>query len=223
MKKTIFITSGLLLLFSAFCFSQKAHFSLSTDLALQHSFKKEQRYWSVGQTVQANFAFTAKDGISAFLSYYSNGKFNNNLDAVAKSFSTSPQQIHFVNKALMRYKHITVGWKHYLKGNFENEESWSMYGFAGLGLTMGRIENSHSVNIDTADYSVPVYKGKANFKRLTFDLCLGWERMLGGGIYFYNEARMEIPTTDYPSSYLFVNKNAPLMGTLNFGIRITFN
>jgi hypothetical protein len=161
--------------------------------------------------------------VYAWLSYYSNGKFHNDLIATAKSSTTNPQQISFVNNALMRYKHISIGWKHYLKGAFDNEGSWNLYGYAGFGLMLGRIQNSYSSIIDTANYSVPVNSGKSNFKRLTADLGLGWEIMLGGDIYFYNEARAEIPTSDYPSPYLFLNRNAPLMASVNAGIRIVFN
>jgi hypothetical protein len=31
-----------------------------------------------------------------------------------------------------------------------------------------------------------------------------------------------IPTTDYPSQYLFVNENAPFTASLNLGIRLLF-
>lgn len=213
----------MLLFFAINCFAQKPHFNIATDFDFQRSFKKEQRYGAVGQTVQAQFNFTGKDGLYVWISYYSNGKFHNNVEASAKSSTTTPQQISFINNALMRYKHLSIGWKHYLKGAFDNEHSWNLYGYAGLGLMLGRIENSYSTTIDTVNYFVPVTKGKANFKRLTLDLGLGWEILLGGSIYFYNEIRMEIPTTDYPSSYLFVNRNAPLMASLNFGIRILFD
>lgn len=223
LKKNISITFGLLLFFSVRCFTQTPHFSITTDFDYQRSFKKEQRYGAVGQTVQAQFNFTQKDGLYVWFSYYSPGKFHNNLAATAKSPSTTPQEINFTNNAQMRYKHLSIGWKRYLKGAFDNEDSWNLYCYGGFGLVLGRIENSLSVAIDTANYTVPVNNGKANFKRLTLDLGLGWEALLGGDIYFFNDVRMEIPTTDYPSPYLFVNKNAPLMASLNFGIRIFFD
>lgn len=223
MLKNIYISSGLLFFFISNGFAQQPRFSISTDFNFQHSFKKDQRYWAVGQTVQGQFNFTGKDGLYVWLSYYSNGKLHNNLAASAKSPSTIPQEINFTNNAKMRYKHISIGWKHYLKGAFDNEDSWNLYGYAGLGLLLGKIENTYSTTIDTTNYSVPVNNGKANFKRLTLDLGLGWETNLGGDIYFYNEARIEIPTTDYPSPYLFVNRKAPLMASLNFGIRILFD
>lgn len=205
------------------CFSQQTHFSIATDFDIQHSFKKEQRYWAIGQTVQAHFHLTAKQGIYLLISYYAPGKFNNDLTAIAKSSATTPQQISYVNNVQMRFKGISMGWRQYLKGAFDNEDSWNLYAYAGFGLMLGRVQNTSSIQVDTVSYNVPVKNGKANFKRLTMDLGLGWEILLGGDIFFYNEARIEIPTTDYPSPYLFVNKNAPLAASLNFGVRILIN
>jgi hypothetical protein len=212
----------LLLFFSAVAFSQPTQFSIATDLGLQRSFKKGQQYWAGGHTVQAQFHFTPKDGAYVWLSYYTNGKFSNNVAATAKSVATLPQQINYVNNALMRFKQISIGWRKYLKGKFDIEEGWNIYGYAGFGLLLGRIENTHSLSIDTAVYNVPVRSGKANFKRLTLDLGLGWEIPLGADIFLYAEGRAWIPTTDYPSKYIFVNDNAPLVGMINAGIRILF-
>jgi len=185
--------------------------------------KKEQRYWAVGQTVHIHIHFSPKDGMYTWISYYSEGKFSNDLSASAKLPATIPQQINYVNNAVMRFKHFSVGWKHYIKGAYNTEESWNLYGYAGFGLLLGRVINTHSIAIDTADYFVPVRNGEANFKRLTLDLGLGWETYLGGDLYFYTEGRLWVPTTDYPSKYIFVNKNAPLVATLNFGLRILFD
>ena len=195
---------------------------MATDLDLQRSFKKEQQYWAGGHTVQVQFSFTPKDGVYAWIAYYSNGKFKNGVTATAKSPATLPQQIAYTNQALMRFKHISIGWKKYLKGTFSAEEGWNLYGYSGFGLLMGRVENTHSVILDTVLYYVPVRSGKANFKRLTLDLGLGWETPLGGDVFFYAEGRAWVPATDYPSKYLFVNNNAPLVGMLNAGIRILF-
>jgi hypothetical protein len=71
-------------------------------------------------------------------------------------------------------------------------------------------------------YNVPVRIGKANFKRLTIDAGLGAEFPVGADIYFYSEGRVWIPTTDYPSKYIFVNKNAPMLGMFNIGLRVLF-
>ena len=109
-----------------------------------------------------------------------------------------------------------------MKGTPDAEKSWNLYGFAGFGLLLGQVENTHSVSIDTAVYAVPVLSGKAQFKRLTMDLGVGWEIPIAGDFYFFTEGKVWIPTTDYPSKYIFVNNNAPLVAMLGLGIRILF-
>ena len=197
--------------------------SVNTALSLLRSFKKEQRFWAIGQSTQLQLHFSPRDAGSLGFSYYTNGKFSNALEATAKSGATTPQQIAYVNAATMRLKELSIGWKHYLKGTCEQEETFNLYGYAGFGLVLGRIDNTHNIPIDTAGYSVPVRAGRANFKRLTVDLGLGAEVSLGAQIYFFTEGRAWIPTTDYPSPYLFVNSNAPVVGTLDVGIRILFD
>jgi hypothetical protein len=216
------IISLLFIYSSAVSFAQPTQFSIASDLGLQRSFKKGQQYWAGGHTIQAQFHFTPKDGAYVWLSYYTNGKFSNDVTATAKSTTTLPQQINYVNSASMRFKQVSIGWKKYLKGRSDIEEGWNIYGYAGFGLILGRVVNSHSASIDTVVYHVPVRVGKANFKRLTLDLGLGWEVCLGADIFFYAEGRAWIPTTDYPSKYIFVNANAPLVGMINAGIRILF-
>jgi len=220
--KTIYISLFFILIFHPDIFSQQTKFSIATDLDLQRSLKKEQQYWAVGQAVHVHFHFTPKDGAYTWVSYYSDGKFTNNITATAKQSTTIPQQINYVNSAEMRFKHISIGWKHYLKGTSDGE-GWSLYGYAGFGLLLGRVINNHSVAIDTTLYFVPVRSGKANFKRLTLDLGLGWEALLGGDLYFYTEGRLWVPTTDYPSKFIFINRNAPLVASLCFGLRIFFD
>ena len=223
MKKKNFILLISILIFSVAVFSQRPVLSIATDLGLQRSFKKDQRYWAFGQTVHTNFNFTPREGLYLWIAYYSNGKFSNNVIATAKSGISFPQQMNYVNNASMRFKHFSVGWKHYLKGANDMETSWSLYCYAGFGLLMGKVSNTHSIVIDTSLYTAPVLKGTAKFKRLTFDVGLGWEVLLGGSVYFYNDARLWIPTTDYPNDHVFVNKNAPLVGSLNAGIRVLFD
>lgn len=87
---------------------------------------------------------------------------------------------------------------------------------------LGRVINSHTPSVDTSMYNVPVKPGKANFKRLTLDLGLGWEEPLGADIFLYVEGRVWLPTTDYPSTFIFVNNNAPLTGMVNAGFRVLF-
>lgn len=215
------------LLFSVFifteAFSQQVQFSLATDLSILRSFKKDQRFWAIGQTVSAHFHFTPKDGAYAFLSYYTNGKFTNTLFATAKSPGTIPQRVRYDNKAELSVKHISLGWKRYVKGARDTETNFNLYGYAGFGLMLGGILNTHSTPVDTAAYVVPVLNGKANFKRLTLDLGLGIEFPLGGDVYIYMEGRALVPTTDYPSQHLFVNRNAPFTAAVNTGLRILFH
>lgn len=223
MKKQTLILFVFTCFSTAAVFAQQPQFSISTDIGIQRSFKKQQRFGAVGQSVYGNFHFAPKGGAYFLFAYYTPGNFTNPLTAIARSTATVPQQINFINTAQMRFKQLSVGWKKYIKGAYNSEESWNLYGLAGFGLVLGSVENAHSVSVDTALYNVPVIKGKANFKRLTADLGLGWEAHLGGGIYFYNEAKAWIPTTDYPSKYIFVNENAPLVGSLSIGIRILFD
>jgi hypothetical protein len=223
LKKQIIISFLLLAVFYSTTFGQQTTFSVATDLGLQRSIKKEQQYWAVGQTVHCHFHFAPKEGAYVWISYYSNGKFKNDITANAKQPATNPQQVNYTNSAEMRFKHFSVGWKHYFKGASDIEEGWNLYGYAGFGLLLGRVINTHSVFIDTTLYNVPVRSGKANFKRLTLDLGLGWETPLGGDVFFYTEGRIWVPTTDYPSKYIFVNKDAPFVASLNFGVRILFN
>ena len=203
-------------------FSQEPRFSIGTDISLQRNFKKEQRFWSIGHATQAHFHLSPKNGVYVLFAYFKRGAFENSVTALAKSPLAIPQQVQYTNSARMRIKQISVGWKKYFIGSPDIEKGWNLYGLAGLGLLLGNVENTHSVGIDTSRYAVPVLVGKAGFKRLTLDLGAGWEAPIGGDLYFYVEGKVWVPTTNYPSKYLFVNSNAPLMAMLAGGIRIIF-
>lgn len=195
---------------------------MATDLSIQRSVKKGQQYWAIGHTTTAHIHFTPKDGIYVSFAYYSNGKYKNNITATAKSGSTVPQQVNYVNSGNMRLKQFTTGWKKYLKGNAEAESGWNLYAYAGFGLLLGRVENTHSVGIDTTVYNVPVLSGRANFKRLTLEPGIGWEKFLGGDLYMYMEGKVWIPTEGYPSKYIFVNAHAPWTAMISAGLRVLF-
>jgi hypothetical protein len=209
------------LLFTA-AFAQDPRFSLATDVSIQRNFKKEQRYWAAGHSIQALFHITPKNGVYVLFAYYSPGGFKNNLTATAKSALINPQQINYINKGKMGLKEFSIGWRKYLIGRPDLEKGWNLYGNAGFGLLLGNVENNHSVGIDTALYAVPVLSGSGKFKRLTLDLGLGWEVPIGAEMYFYTEVKLWVPTTNYPSKYIFVNSNAPLVAMLSGGIRIFF-
>jgi hypothetical protein len=210
------------LLLSGSSVAQLQGFSLATDLGIQRNFKPEQQFWAFGQTVHLHFHLTRRDGIYTWFAYFSNGKFHNDLAATAKSPSTAPATIPFINNASMRIKSFSVGWKKYLKGSFDAEKKWNLYAFAGFGLVPGRVINTQNVSIDTANYTTPVLNGRANFKRLTLDLGLGVEFPVGGDFFLYTEVKTLIPASDYPSKYIFINNNAPFTGMLSGGLRLLF-
>ena len=198
--------------------------SVATDISIQRSFKKSQRFWTFGQTVVIDWHATPKDGPYALVCYYSNGNFKNQLSAVAKSPTTTPREIFFANSAQVRLEQISLGWTHYFVGSSDAEKNWSLYGTAGFGLIFGRATNTFSIAVDTSLYTPPAQPiaGSGHFKRLTLDLALGWEIPLGGDLFFYSQAKAWIPTTEYPSKYLFVNNNSPFVAMVNAGLRILF-
>jgi hypothetical protein len=219
-SKTIllFITS----IFSQLAFSQAL--SIATDLSVLRSFKEGQRFWSFGQDIVAQWHVTSRDGPYTGLCFYRTGKFKNSLVATAKSPSTSPAEIAFTNKAEMKLHQFSVGWKHYLVGNFEAEIKWNVYAITGVGLLFGTSTNTYSTVIDTSLYYTPVQPvdGSGHFKRLTLDLGLGWEIPLSAAAFVYSEGKIWIPTTDYPSKFLLVNDKAPLVAVVGVGLRILF-
>jgi len=217
------------ILFLAFLFTpgiifSQTRISASTNFIILRSFKKDQRFWAIGQDVFVDWHFTNKGGAYASLSYSSNGNFTNQLSANAKDSATSPQQISFTNKAQMRVQQISLGFKHYFVGTIDAEDKWNLYSTTGFGLMFGRVSNSYSTTIDTSLYYAPQnpVNGRGHFKRLTLDLGLTWEVPLSADFYFYVTGKVWIPTSDYPSKYLFVNDSAPLIGSAGLGIRTLF-
>jgi len=124
----------------------------------------------------------------------------------------------------MKLHQFSVGWKHYLVGNFEAEIKWNLYAITGFGLLFGTSTNTYSTVIDTSLYYAPVQPadGSGHFKRLTLDLGLGWEIPLSAAAFVYSEGKIWIPTTDYPSKFLLVNDKAPLVAVVGVGLRILF-
>ena len=221
MSKRITITFLFALLFRT-AFSQLSGFSIATGLDIQRNFKKEQSYWAVGSMLQGLFHFTPKEGVYASFGWYSHGRLRDNITATAKSILTIPQEVNYTNTARMAVRQLSIGYRKYLKGVANSEEGWNLYAYAGFGLILGSVENIHSVSPDTTVYAVPVFKGIGRFKRLTLDLGAGYEIPVGADFYIYAEGRVWIPTTDYPSRYIFTNDNAPFMGMLGAGVRILF-
>jgi len=212
----------------AFAFAQSAfaqtRISASTNLLVIRSFKEDQRYWAIGQEMGVDWHFTSKGGAYASLSYSSYGKFTNELTAPAKSSTTSPSEISFTNHSQLRFEQISLGFKHYFVGTTDAVNKWTLYSLTGFGLMSGRVINSYSASIDTSLYTAPEQpvSGKGSFKRLTLDVGLGWEVPLSGDVYIYANGKVLIPTSDYPSKFLLVNDNAPLIGAIGLGIRVLF-
>lgn len=202
---------------------QQPRFSFSIDGGVMRSLKKEQRFWAPGQTITSHFHLSPKNGIYVFFNYHINGRYHNKLTAVAKSPVTTPQQLNYGISAKMILTHISAGWKRYFSGSFDRDTKGNVYGYGGLGLMMGEVNNKSSVIQDTAIYEYAVTGGKGQFTRLTIDVGVGYERHIGGDLFLYGEARSHIPITNYPTPYLLVNGYVPLNISAFVGIRMLFD
>jgi hypothetical protein len=197
-------------------------FSIGTDVSLLRNMSPDQHFFAIGQTVKGEIHFTKKESGYAWISYYTNGNLRNRATATANDSTTQPAVMNYTVYSRLRYRQISLGWKHYFKGGYDAEMTWNLYGLAGFGLLLGRAVNSYSQPIDTVKYSSPLHptSGTGDFKRLTFDIGLGTEIPLGSTIYLYTELRSWLPTSDYPSTYLINNNHLPLTLLLNGGIRV---
>jgi hypothetical protein len=217
--RIIFIFLLVLQAFNAF-----TQFSIATDGSLLRNLKSQQKFWAFGQTVQLNFypSYDGKNSIYTWVSYYTTGKFKNNFAATAKDALTTPQQMQYTAHTDLRYRHLSVGWKHYLIGAYNSENIWNIYGYAGFGLLLGKATNSFNKLVDSSLYFIPPPKqGSSAFKRLTFDAGLGTEFPLGTAVFVYTEARTWLPTSHYPSEYLYKsNHNIPAVLAVNVGLRV---
>src|SRR5215208_3128070 len=103
MTKNAIILLLIICSLSQFSFSQ-LRVSSSTDISLQRNFKKQQRFWALGQNIVLDLHLTPVNGIYFTFCYYSPEKVKTPLLATAKATSTIPQQIAFVNRAKIRFK-----------------------------------------------------------------------------------------------------------------------
>lgn len=214
----------LIVLSSLFVCSLKAQpaFSIATDVSLLRNLSPDQHFFAIGQTVKGEIHITKKESAYAWLSYYTNGSTRNRTTAIAIDSAAQPAAFKYTVYSRLRYRQISIGWKHYFKGGYDAEMTWSLYGLAGFGLLFGQAQNSYSQYVDTIKYAAPLHPttGTGNFKRLTFDVGLGTEIPLGSTIYLYSELRSWLPASDYPSPYLINNDKVPLTLILNGGIRV---
>ena len=200
-----------------------AQFSVATDASLLRNLSKDQKFWAFGQTVQLNFYPGGnKNAVYAWVSYYTTGDFKNNFAATAKDALTIPQQISYTAKTDLRYRQVSVGWKRYFKGSYNSENIWNIYGYAGFGLLLGKATNSFNKVIDSAIYAIPQpIQGSSAFRRLTIDGGLGTEFPLGTAVFVYSEVRTWLPSSHYPSEYLYRNNyRIPSVVAINLGLRV---
>jgi hypothetical protein len=211
--------------FSSACLQAQVKFSLATDLSLLRNFDGRQKFTVAGQTVIPQWHFDKKTSVYAWFSYHGNGKYKSTLTATAKSPSTQPQSFTFTNNSEMRLRQLSIGLKKYLTGSYENLDNVSFYGAAGFGLIFGSAINNFLPVVDTSLYTTQnnVVNGSGDFKRLTLDVIAGLDFPIAYEVFVYTEARIHIPTTNYPNSYLLKNSNAPFLGGINIGIRVLFN
>ena len=201
----------------------RAQFSLATDASLLRNLSKQQKFWAFGQTVQLNFyPGGEKNAVYGWISYYTTGDFKNDFLATAKDPLITPQEISYTVNTDMRYRQISFGWKHYFVGGYNSENIWNVYGYAGFGLLLGKVSNSYNKLIDTALYTTEQpLEGSSAFKRLTIDAGLGTEFPLGNTVFVYTEVRTWLPSSHYPSPYLYKdNYHIPSIVAINLGLRV---
>jgi hypothetical protein len=214
-----------LLWFGFSCNALRAQYSsLATDVSILRSFTKGSSFWAIGQTVQGQYHFTEKTAGYASVCYYTNGRFKNRLTAVATDSTVTPQQLEYITKSTLRFRQVSLGFRHYFKGAYNSESTWSLYGIAGFGLLLIKATNSYNTSVDTALYSVPqqALAGTKNIVRLTADVGLGVETLLGSAIYLYADVRTWIQASRFPSPYLYTNA-VPRVAVLSGGVRILFD
>jgi hypothetical protein len=196
--------------------------SFATDVSLLRNFSPRQKFWAVGQNVTADFHFNRKETGFVSFCYYSPGTFVNLFTAQAKSPATNPQKLDYKVSGRYRFREVSLGWKHYFKGSFDEEIKWNLYGLGAFGLMVSRSDND-VISVDSALYRIgPPLEGVSSFFRLTIDLGLGVELPLGGNFFMYSELKTWIPTTDYPATSIHENKRLPMPLILNGGLRILF-
>lgn len=198
--------------------------SIGTDVSILRSVTKGSRFWAFGQTVQGHYHFTEKTTAYAWVSYYTAGHFKNRLTALGKDSIANPQQLDLTANSTLRYRQISVGIRHYFKGAYNSETTWNLYSITGFGLLLIKATNSFNTPVDTAHYTLPhvLLAGTKNMVRLTADVGLGIETVLGSGVYFYTDARTWIQASTFTSPYLY-NNDVPRVIILSVGIRILFD
>jgi hypothetical protein len=221
LKKLFFFFAGFLLCHLAFA---QIRFSIATDASLLRNLSPQQKFWSFGQGVEADFHFSKKNTAYAWINYHTQGSFTNRFVATAKSPATTPPDILYTVKGKWSFRQVSLGWKHFFKGSFNEEQYLNFYGAAGFGLLFSKVANETSPMPDTSIYQLaqtPVI-GSDEFKRLTFDLAAGAEYPLASGIFLYGDIKTSLPASGYPSPFFHNREKVPFPLSFNAGLRILF-
>lgn len=200
--------------------SAQENISIATGISVLHNFSPAQTFNAVGHTIQAVVHFTPKQSVYTWAEYYTEGKFNNNFTATAKLPLASPQQLALLATGRLTYRQFSLGWRHYFKGGYAEEQNLNFYGLAGFGFLFAKVRNEFSTAIDTTQYNIATTAGQGTVHRLTFDLGLGAEKPFGGQIYAFADLRSWLPASSNPSPYLHSQRNVPLAFMLSAGIRV---
>ena len=195
-------------------------FGVASGACVLRNFSPQQNFWAFGQTLQTLLHFSPKESAYGSLDYYTEGKYNNIFTASAKSPATSPQELDYIAVGRLSYRQISLGWKHYFKGSYDEHQNISIYGLAGFGFLFAKVRNF--VPIDTVLYNVVPTFGQSKVRKLTFDLGIGVEQSLGGNFFVFADGRMWLPASSHTSPYLSNQKNVPLAGIFSVGLRILF-
>ena len=114
----------------------RSKWSLTSDASVMRNLSPHQKFWAFGQTIEGQFHITSKESVYIWMSYYSPGKFSNHFIAVPKTAGSLPQD--FIVHGTWRPRQVSMGWKHYLKGTFNQESGWSLYSTLGFGILVSK-------------------------------------------------------------------------------------
>ncbi len=197
--------------------------SIATDISLLRNFTPGSHFTAMGQTVQALYHIAPKTTGYAWINYYTPGNFKNILTATARDSATVPQTLNYTARSSIRFRHISLGLRRYITGRYNADGGLSLYALGGFGLLLIKAANTYSTPVNAAVYTIPQKSvaGTLNFVRLTADVGLGAETLLGGGIYLYGDLRTWVQASRYPQPYLY-NQALPRVAILTGGIRILF-
>jgi len=197
-------------------------YSIATHFSLLRNFSPDQQFWAFGQCVEGNFHFTKKTTAYAWINYHSDGRFTNDFTATAKSPLTTPSQVSYTVEGTWGLRHVSLGIKHYFKGEFNAEEGYNLYGLAGLGLSFAKAKNRLVSPLDASMYHLAPMPalGEDEFKRLTLDVGLGMELPVASGYFVYSDVRTSLPISDYPSPMLHHTRHVPMPVMLVVGLRL---